>query len=77
MHASSHDQADQHLMIITKECSAQGLAPFGHLADGRLHLVLVKACSRLQFLRFLASIPSRGGPSQSALAVTGGNDQME
>ena len=40
---------------------AQGLAPFGHLADGRLHLVLVKACSRLQFLRFLASIPSRGG----------------
>ena len=40
----------------------QGLAPFGHLADGRLHLVLVKACSRLQFLRFLASIPSQGTP---------------
>ena len=51
----------------------QGLAPFGHLADGRLHLVLVKACSRLQFLRFLASIPSRGGlvPPAEMRAIAG------
>ena len=38
----------------------QGLAPFGHLADGRLHLVIVRKCSRLQFLHFLATIPSQG-----------------
>ena len=44
----------------TTDCAAQGLAPFGHLADGRLHLIIVRKCSRLQFLRFLASIPAQG-----------------
>jgi hypothetical protein len=40
--------------------SASGLAPCGHLCDGRLHLVLVRDVSRLHYLRFLASIPKSG-----------------
>ncbi len=40
--------------------SSKGLSPHGHLCDGRLHLVLVHASSRLQYLRFLASIPREG-----------------
>ena len=42
------------------DMSAVGLAPAGHLCDGRLQLILVRATSRLNFLRFLASIPSLG-----------------
>lgn len=30
------------------------------MADGRIHLILVRACSALQYLRFLASIPQSG-----------------
>ena len=40
--------------------SSKGLSPHGHLCDGRLHLVLVHASSRLQYLRFLSSIPQEG-----------------
>ena len=40
--------------------SVHGLLPHGHLCDGRLHLVLVHATSRLRYLRFLASIPREG-----------------
>jgi hypothetical protein len=40
--------------------STQGLAPCAHLADGRLVLVLVKECSRLQYLRFLLLLSRRG-----------------
>jgi hypothetical protein len=40
--------------------SSKGLSPHGHLCDGRLHLVLVHATSRLKYLRFLASIPREG-----------------
>ncbi len=40
--------------------SSKGLSPHGHLCDGRLNLVLVHASSRLQYLRFLASIPREG-----------------
>ena len=47
--------------------SSKGLSPHGHLCDGRLHLVLVHASSRLQYLRFLASIPREGAPATSGL----------
>ena len=51
-------------MAIVTPCrsdqSTLGLAPFGHLADGRIQLVLVHKCSRLQYLRFLAAIPQAG-----------------
>lgn len=51
---------------IDKLQRLQGLAPFGHLADGRLHLVIVRKCSRLQFLHFLATIPSQGAATTSS-----------
>lgn len=38
----------------------QGMARFGHLADGRLKLVLVKRCSALQYLRFLLTMSQTG-----------------
>ena len=53
-------------MVAVSPCrsdmSARGLAPWAHLADGRLTLMLVRDCSRLQYLRFLASIPRAGAP---------------
>ena len=52
------------VMVVASPCrsdmSAQGLAPWAHLADGRLTLVLVRECSTLQYLRFLTSIPRHG-----------------
>ena len=54
------------IMAVVTSCrsdmSSRGLSPHGHLCDGRLHLVLVHASSRLQYLRFLASIPRQGTP---------------
>ena len=51
-------------MVVVSPCrsdmSAHGLAPWAHLADGRLTLVLVRECSTLRYLRFLTSIPRRG-----------------
>jgi hypothetical protein len=38
----------------------QGLAPFAHIADGCIHLIMVRKCSAAQYLRFLASIPRNG-----------------
>ena len=49
------------LMPCRSDRSGLGLAPYTHLADGRMQLILVKQCSRLQYLRFLASIPVTGG----------------
>lgn len=53
-------------MVAVSPCrsdmSARGLAPWAHLADGRLTLMLVRDCSRLQYLRFLAAIPRAGAP---------------
>lgn len=40
--------------------SKGGVIPYAHLADGRLHLVMVKKCSRVQFLRFLVYMSSHG-----------------
>ena len=52
------------VMAIVTPCrsdqSSLGLAPYGHLADGLVQLVLVHKCSRLQYLRFLAAIPQAG-----------------
>ncbi|KAK9812251.1 hypothetical protein WJX73_007417 [Symbiochloris irregularis] len=48
------------LMPCRSDRSTLGLAPYSHLADGRLQLILVRQCSRLQYLRFLASIPVSG-----------------
>ena len=54
------------VMAIVTPCrsdqSTLGLAPYGHLADGRIQLVLVHKCSVLQYLRFLAAIPQAGKP---------------
>lgn len=54
------------VMAIVTPCrsdqSTLGLAPYGHLADGRIQLVLVHKCSVLQYLRFLAAIPQAGQP---------------
>lgn len=54
------------VMAIVTPCrsdqSTVGLAPYGHLADGRVQLVLVHKCSVLQYLRFLAAIPQAGKP---------------
>jgi hypothetical protein len=38
----------------------QGMARFGHLADGRLKLVLVRRCNALQYLNFLLSMSRTG-----------------
>ncbi len=44
----------------------RGAAPTAHLADGRLVLVLVRRCSRLQYLRFLLLL-AKGGVVPGAL----------
>jgi ceramide kinase len=52
------------VMAIVTTCrsdqSTYGLSPYSHLADGRIHLVMVQKCSILHYLRFLASIPTQG-----------------
>ena len=52
-------------MAIVTSCrsdmSPQGLSRNAHLADGRMHLVLVRKCSILQYLKFLSLIPTCGG----------------
>ncbi|CAL5222228.1 g4561 [Coccomyxa viridis] len=52
------------IMAIVTSCrsdmSPQGLSRNAHLADGRMHLVLVHKCSILQYLKFLSLIPTCG-----------------
>lgn len=52
------------VMCVVTSCisekSRQGLMPEAHLADGRLALVMVERCSRLQYLRFLIQLASKG-----------------
>jgi ceramide kinase len=52
------------IMCVVTSCisdkSRQGLMPEAHLADGRLALVMVEGCSRLQYLRFLIQLASKG-----------------
>ena len=52
------------IMAMVTSCrsdmSPLGLSRNAHLADGRMHLVLVRKCSIIEYLRFLSLIPSCG-----------------
>lgn len=48
------------VMPCRSDRSDSGLAPFAHMADGSIHLIMVRKCSVAQYLRFLASIPRNG-----------------
>eukprot|EP00878_Enallax_costatus_P012632 GHUV01013195.1.p1 GENE.GHUV01013195.1~~GHUV01013195.1.p1 ORF type:complete len:665 (+),score=223.65 GHUV01013195.1:538-2532(+) len=52
------------IMCVVTSCrsdkSKSGLMPEAHLSDGRLALVLVEKRSRLQYLRFLIQLASKG-----------------
>jgi hypothetical protein len=39
---------------------AAGIIPHGHLADGRMYLVMVSKCSHLEWLHFLLRLSSEG-----------------
>ena len=56
------------IMAIVTSCrsdmSPAGLSRHAHLADGRMHLVLVHQCSILQYLKFLSLIPTCGERSR-------------
>lgn len=45
-------------MPCRSDKSTRGVARFGHLSDGNVHLVMVRKCSRLRYLRFLISMAS-------------------
>ena len=51
-------------MVLVTPCrsdmSPAGLAPHAHLCDGRIQIILVKHCSQINYLRFLAAIPKTG-----------------
>ncbi|KAL4433742.1 hypothetical protein ABPG75_000183 [Micractinium tetrahymenae] len=48
------------IMPCRSEKSVQGVAKYGHRSDGLIHLVMVKKCSRLQYLRFLLTLSNTG-----------------
>lgn len=52
------------IMMVIMPCrsdkSAAGVARYGHLSDGNIHLVMVRRCSRFQYLRFLMTLSSKG-----------------
>jgi ceramide kinase len=48
------------IMPCRSEKSQQGVARYGHRSDGLIHLVMVKKCSRLQYLRFLLTLSHSG-----------------
>ena len=52
------------IMMVIMPCrsdkSAAGVARYGHLSDGNIHLVMVRRCSRLQYLRFLLTMSHQG-----------------
>lgn len=55
------------MIVVTptrSDKSKHGIVPHAHLSDGRLHLVIVRRCTRWQFLRFLLSL-SQGGVDES------------
>eukprot|EP00042_Codosiga_hollandica_P042861 m.398570 g.398570 ORF g.398570 m.398570 type:complete len:554 (+) comp56428_c0_seq13:2101-3762(+) len=45
---------------LVNEKSSNGYVPDAHLSDGVAHLVLVRKCSRIDYLRFLVSIAHSG-----------------
>eukprot|EP00798_Chlamydomonas_sp_ICE-L_P003168 gene3168-13181_t len=52
------------IMAVVIPCrshkSKKGIIPTGHLADGRMYLVLVSKCSHAQYLRFLITLTNHG-----------------
>jgi hypothetical protein len=48
------------LMACITDVSHQGMAPSKACDDGTFHLILVKKCSRLHFLRYLMRTAGRG-----------------
>ena len=52
------------VMMINHQCRSEktrsGMARFAHLADGKFSLVLVRACSPLQYLTFLTTMSASG-----------------
>ena len=48
------------IMPCRSQKSSKGVARYGHLSDGNIHLVMVKRCSRLQYLRFLMRLSNSG-----------------
>jgi hypothetical protein len=48
------------IMLVIMPCrsdkSLRGVARYGHLSDGNIHLVMVRKCSRLRYLRFLLAM---------------------
>jgi hypothetical protein len=57
---------DDYMAILCAVCSCRsdrsplGVAPGAHLSDGHLHLILVRRCSRAQYLRFLMEVARKG-----------------
>lgn len=43
------------VMSCRNEKAPEGVATHAHLADGLLHLILIRECSRLDYLRFVSS----------------------
>lgn len=52
------------IMCVATTCRSDktrnGIIPHGHLADGRMHLVLVSSCNHLQYLTFLITLARQG-----------------
>jgi len=63
-------------MAIVTPCrsdmSPAGLSSGSHLSDGRIRLIMVKKCSQIHYLRFLASIPGKGAfiPAEDCRAAS-------
>lgn len=50
------------MACITKD-SEQGMAPSKRCDDGTFHLIMVKKCSRFQYLRYLIRTAGTGAPA--------------
>jgi ceramide kinase len=52
------------IMLVIMPCrsdkSKAGVCKYSHLSDGRIHLVMIKACSRWQYLKFLLKLSTQG-----------------
>ncbi|KAF5838128.1 ATP-NAD kinase-like domain-containing protein [Dunaliella salina] len=52
------------VMAVATPCRSdmtkRGIVPNGHLSDGRIYLILVSKCNRLDYLRFLIRLSSKG-----------------
>ena len=48
------------IMPCRSEKSQTGVCKYSHLSDGRVHLVMIKACSRWRYLRFLLRLSNQG-----------------